>query len=347
MQITDDIYNDLLKRIEAGEFLVNTPVHSLPDLPNDADEETKKYRDNCQSTLELYLAKLKAMSGQIASMRKILDEKGATERANLLVKDFDTMLEKQFEEYKLSSEESITHLKKDLQQMKDQAANVIEQNRELKKENLRLVNKANKLHIENKKQEEKMQELKKGMSREITDMPLSDNKEADEQIAKKDSEIEKLRKAVRKKDEDMVKMARNSIEYCIADLVDIDKLQYEQKETALATAQNILIKLVKHGYGKFIDKGEIADMIIAITDIGEKRDSAKKQRISETLMETRSKEERMIKNEEERTKAIKEASTVALTPRSITVQGPYNETVQSQTIQQHPLSKNLPKGGEV
>lgn len=349
MLITDDIYNDLSKRIEAGEFLRNVHTLSLPDLPNNANEDMKKYQEDCQSTLDLYLAKLKAMAGQIASMRKIIDEKGATDRANLLIKDFDGKLEKHFEEYRATSEESIARLKADLQQMKDQAANVIEQNRELKKENLKLVNKANKLHFENKKQEEKIQDLQKSISCKITDKTLLsevDNKEIDEQLAKKDAEIEKLRKTVNKKGEEIVKMAKYSIEYCIADLVDIDKKQYEQKETALTTAQNILIKLIKHGYGKFIDKGEIADMIIAITDIGEKRETAKKQRISEALQEAKDKEERMQKNEEERTKAIKDASTAAQEPRTITVQGPYNENVQSQTIQPTSIERSLPKGGQ-
>lgn len=346
MLITDDIYEELSKRIEGGEFLGYTRSASLPELPDGTDEKMKKFKEDCLRSVALYQAKVKAMTGQVLSMRRIIEEKEATDRANLFVKDFDEKLNEQL----TVAEENIARLKADLQQMKDQTANVIDQNRELKKENTKLVNKANKLHFENKKQEEKIRELQESLSCKAIDASVLaevDNKKMDELLAKKDAEIEKIRKALNKKEERMVEMAKFSIEYCIAELIDIDKEQYEQKEKASTTAQAILVRLVKHGFGKFIDKGEIANLIMALTDIEEKRETAKKQRNIKAQQEAKDKEERLQKMEEERTKALQDASTAAQKPRNITVHGPYNEAVEKQTIQPVSSDKCLTEGGEV
>ncbi len=283
MIITDEIYNDLLKQIEAGEFLRNTSLPiGLPSLPTDASDGMRRHQEQCQQTLDLYLTKMNAMEAQMEGLKEILKEKEAIDRANLYVKNFDEKLGQQFEDYRAASEETTARLKADLQLMKDQVANVIEQNQELKKENLNLVNKTNKLTLEKKKQEDKMREMQNVLTSKETEalaMAEMDNKMTNNLLAKKEAEIEKLRKAALKKDKDMVKMARESIGYCIAVLIDIDNEQYEKREEAWSAAQGILTKLVKHGFVNFLDQTEISRLVMAITDIPEKREDANKERL--------------------------------------------------------------------
>ncbi len=122
MIITDETYNDLKSQIEAGNFLMNAylPV-SLPQLPEEASDDTNEYYEKCQDTLLIYQAKIKAMVGQMESLRKIVDEKGATDRANSLVANYDKKLEEEYLRYKDMSE----GLRRDLAEAKDISANAL------------------------------------------------------------------------------------------------------------------------------------------------------------------------------------------------------------------------------
>lgn len=51
MEITDDLYADLSKRIKAGEFLKKgASSANLPSLPEGADERMQSFYEDCQAS---------------------------------------------------------------------------------------------------------------------------------------------------------------------------------------------------------------------------------------------------------------------------------------------------------
>ncbi len=258
--------------------------------------------------------KTKALEAQVEALRKALEERDATDRANQLVREFDKNLERQYEEYRTESETVKTRLQEDLAQIKTQTAKVIEENHGLKKENQEM--------------KDKIIELQDALSRRTADDPFMTNfanKKQDELLARREKELMELKKTVEKQKGDLGKMAKESIEYCINDLTDIYNSRYEERETALVTAQDTLSMLVRNGFAKHIDSSDITSMLLAITGIKESRDRAKKQQKIEQRQEA----------------SVQQGQT-----QIIVNGGTYNENVTSQSILPAPETAMLPKGGE-
>ncbi len=79
MDITEEMYNDLSARIDAGEFLgkyhanAKEETPELPPLPAAAPEDLKTYRDKCQHILDFYEQKIKTKEAQIENMRHTIE----------------------------------------------------------------------------------------------------------------------------------------------------------------------------------------------------------------------------------------------------------------------------------
>ena len=143
MIITEDIYNDLNKRIDNGEFLHRSTNETaedlqLPSLDKDADSDTMAFRDQCQQTLDLYLAKIKALRAQLLSERKKQESNEALEDASVRTIEFNDLLEDKYSKLQKKSEEDARSNKKALKALQELSDKVLEENKRLKEENGKL-----------------------------------------------------------------------------------------------------------------------------------------------------------------------------------------------------------------
>lgn len=70
MEITDDLYADLSKRIKAGEFLKKgASSANLPSLPEGADERMQSFYEDCQASRALDQKKIKALENEIQALK--------------------------------------------------------------------------------------------------------------------------------------------------------------------------------------------------------------------------------------------------------------------------------------
>ena len=143
MLITDDIYNDLSKRIEAGEFLNNSAYElagdvTLPQLERNADSEMKVFREQCQQTLDLYQAKIRALQAQLESERKKQESSEALKEASMQTQNFNTLLEDKYDKLLKKSEEDSRSNKKAIKTLQELSDKVLEENKRLKAESDKL-----------------------------------------------------------------------------------------------------------------------------------------------------------------------------------------------------------------
>lgn len=307
MEITDEIYKDLSKRIDEGEF-IRLYRKDIPSIPDNMDEQTKNFTRECEKTLSLYRAKMNALWGQLQSMRKIVDEKEATDRANLLVKNYDAKLEEQYNAYRTSTEENIAQLKQDLTEMKKLANDSINESKKLKAENDSL----NEVIIKQKsllsQQEIKMKDLEKAANHPFT---IEEDLETNKLIREKDEEIERLRKQSTEKDKEKQDMFTACIETCLGYYADTDRIKDETSDKVINTVKSTLTTIVKKGFAPYVSANIQGSMLMLITDLEEKRQSFKMQQ--KKIADDKAAREQMIalKMEQERTQALKE-STEAL-----------------------------------
>ena len=143
MLITDDIYNDLSKRIEAGEFLNNSAYElagdvTLPQLEQNADSDMKAFREQCQQTLDLYQAKISALQAQLESERKKQESSEALNEASMQTQNFNTLLEDKYDKLLKKSEEDSRSNKKAIKTLQELSDKVLEENKRLKAESDKL-----------------------------------------------------------------------------------------------------------------------------------------------------------------------------------------------------------------
>lgn len=106
MVITEEMYNDLSARIDAGEFLgkyhanAKEETPELPPLPAAAPEDLKTYHDKCQHILDFYEQKIKTLEAQIETMRHTIEGSKAQSQAYDETVKLNGMLENTIEEQK-------------------------------------------------------------------------------------------------------------------------------------------------------------------------------------------------------------------------------------------------------
>lgn len=99
----------------------------LPEPTDTTDESARAFHAQCQQAVDNALHRLGAQQLQMVALQKIIDEKEATDRANALVKQFNTQLEEQYNAYKEATQKTICTLKEDLDDTKNVAASAVEE----------------------------------------------------------------------------------------------------------------------------------------------------------------------------------------------------------------------------
>lgn len=136
MKFTQEKYNELSARIDAGEFLVASPADGdvLPALPDNADDDMKSFYANCQSVLDLNKQKTEAMEAKMKAMEAVMKTKEMTSIAGDLIVSFNDELEQEYHEYKIKTEETMANLKDALTEARKISADALERNKSLSNE---------------------------------------------------------------------------------------------------------------------------------------------------------------------------------------------------------------------
>lgn len=139
MQITDDLYADLSKRIKAGEFLKkDASSANLPSLPEGADERMQSFYDDCKASRALDQKKIKALENEIQALKDEAKARMVRKDANEAVVEFNSALETDYENYKAESEKTIATLKEALDDARKISTDALDRNKKLLKEIERL-----------------------------------------------------------------------------------------------------------------------------------------------------------------------------------------------------------------
>lgn len=135
MKITQEKYDELSARIDAGEFLVASPGDDvLPALPDNADEDMKSFYANCRSVLDLNNQKTAAMEAKMAAMEAVMKTKEMTSIASDLIVSFNDKLEQEYHDYKEKTEETMANLKDALAEARKISADALERGKNLAEE---------------------------------------------------------------------------------------------------------------------------------------------------------------------------------------------------------------------
>lgn len=135
MKFTQEKYNELSARIDAGEFLVAKPGEDvLPALPEHADDDMKSFYANCRSVLDLNNQKMKAMEAKMAAMEEATKSKEMTSFASNLIVSFNEKLEQEYHDYKEKTEEAMANLKDTLTEARKISADALERGKNLEEE---------------------------------------------------------------------------------------------------------------------------------------------------------------------------------------------------------------------
>lgn len=151
MEITDELYADLSKRIKAGEFLrkgatfASLPSFSegassasLPSLPEGADERMQSFYEDCQASRALDEKKIKALENEIQALKDEAKARMVRNDANEAIAEFNSALETDYDNYKAESEKTIATLKEALDDARKLSTDALDRNKKLLKEIERL-----------------------------------------------------------------------------------------------------------------------------------------------------------------------------------------------------------------
>lgn len=139
MQISDDLYADLSKRIKAGEFLKkDASSANLPSLPKDADERMQSFYDDCKASRALDQKKIKALENENQALKDEAKARMERMNANEAIVEFNSALETDYANYKAESEKTIATLKEALDDARKISTEALDRNKKLLKEIERL-----------------------------------------------------------------------------------------------------------------------------------------------------------------------------------------------------------------
>ena len=262
MLITDDIYNDFSKRIKAGEFLRHsideaTSMDALPTLDQMADHDAKAFHEQCQQTLNLYLAKINALRARLASECKKQESKMALDEANSQTIDFNTILENKYAKLLKKTEEETNSNKKALKALQELSDKVLEENKRLKEENSKL-----------KEENDKWQ--------------ATFDRENDEMVGNTPSQAEwESRQEFEKWKEDSTsKSIKEVIEFCVNYASDIEDVS----DSHVETIKDMMEDLLESSLAELLldsDKLELTKKLHGIKRARKKQLSARNKEIKE------------------------------------------------------------------
>lgn len=272
-------YFKLIEDVQSGKYLPKDEQNDLPSLPEGASEETTRFREECNRTLELYRQKLQIYEASEKAASQLSDAANMVGEVNLKIAKFNTELSDEYEQYKKESADKIDSLRADLAESKDISTNALNRCDELGEQVKKLETEKRQLK---KKLEEKEEELAyyesdipRGYIMETDDGVLgmcAEEKQDSARLADLKEENATLKSMITESQEQgMVEMAHLMIQNGIDYLADVKKVSDDDKSSF---GEKVLKHTISGECKKHLGQQEIDKLIIAISRVTDKREEA-------------------------------------------------------------------------
>lgn len=272
-------YFKLIEDVQSGKYLPKDEQNDLPSLPEGASEETTRFREECNRTLELYRQKLQIYEAREKAASQLSDAANMVGEVNLKIAKFNTELSDEYEQYKKESADKIDSLRADLAESKDISTNALNRCDELGEQVKKLETEKRQLK---KKLEEKEEELAyyesdipRGYIMETDDGVLgmcAEEKQDSARLADLKEENATLKSMITESQEQgMVEMAHLMIQNGIDYLADVKKVSDDDKSSF---GEKVLKHTISGECKKHLGQQEIDKLIIAISRVTDKREEA-------------------------------------------------------------------------
>lgn len=272
-------YFKLIEDVQSGKYLPKDEQNDLPSLPEGASEETTRFREECNRTLELYRQKLQIYEAREKTASQLSDAANMVGEVNLKIAKFNTELSDEYEQYKKESVDKIDSLRADLAESKDISTNALNRCDELGKQVKKLETEKRQLK---KKLEEKEEELAyyeadipRGYIMETDDGVLdmcAEEKQDSARLADLKEENATLKSMIAESQEQgMVEMAHLMIQNGIDYLADVKKVSDDDKSSF---GEKVLKHTISGECKKHLGQQEIDKLRNAIGHITDKREEA-------------------------------------------------------------------------
>lgn len=272
-------YFKLIEDVQSGKYLPKDEQNDLPSLPEGASEETTRFREECNRTLELYRQKLQIYEAREKAASQLSDAANMVGEVNLKIAKFNTELSDEYEQYKKESADKIDSLRADLAESKDISTNALNRCDELGKQ-------VKKLETEKRQLKKKLEEKEEELAYYEADIPggyimvtddgvlgmCAEEKQDSARLADLKEENATLKSMIAESQEQgMVEMAHLMIQNGIDYLADVKKVSDDDKSSF---GEKVLKHTISGECKKHLGQQEIDKLIIAISRVTDKREEA-------------------------------------------------------------------------
>ena len=248
-------------------------------MPEGASEETTRFREECNRTLELYRQKLQIYEAREKAASQLSDAANMVGEVNLKIAKFNTELSDEYEQYKKESADKIDSLRADLAESKDISTNALNRCDELGKQ-------VKKLETEKRQLKKKLEEKEEELAYYEADIPggyimvtddgvlgmCAEEKQDSARLADLKEENATLKSMIAESQEQgMVEMAHLMIQNGIDYLADVKKVSDDDKSSF---GEKVLKHTISGECKKHLGQQEIDKLIIAISRVTDKREEA-------------------------------------------------------------------------
>lgn len=273
------VYQNLEERVKAGEYLPKGNLAKLLDMPSNSTEETIRFYEECNRTLELYRQKLQIYETREKAASQLSDAANMVGEVSLKIAKFNTELSDEYEQYKKESADKIDSLRADLAESKDISTNALNRCDELGEQ-------VKKLETEKRQLKKKLEEKEEELAYYESDIPKGYIIETDDGVLgmcaeeKQDSarladlkEENATLKAMLADNENkgMVEMAHLMIQNGIDYLADVKKVSDDDKSSF---GEKVLKHTISGKCETYLEQQEIDKLRNAIGHITDKREEA-------------------------------------------------------------------------
>lgn len=272
-------YFKLIEDVQSGKYLPKDEQNDLPSLPEGASEETTRFREECNRTLELYRQKLQIYETREKAASQLSDAANMVGEVNLKIAKFNTELSDEYEQYKKESADKIDSLRADLAESKDISTNALNRCDELGEQ-------VKKLETEKRQLKKKLEEKEEELAYYEADIPggyimvtddgvlgmCAEEKQDSARLADLKEENATLKSMIAESQEQgMVEMAHLMIQNGIDYLADVKKVSDDDKSSF---GEKVLKHTISGECKKHLGQQEIDKLIIAISRVTDKREEA-------------------------------------------------------------------------
>lgn len=272
-------YFKLIEDVQSGKYLPKDEQNDLPSLPEGASEETTRFREECNRTLELYRQKLQIYEAREKAASQLSDAANMVGEVNLKIAKFNTELSDEYEQYKKESADKIDSLRADLAESKDISTNALNRCDELGEQ-------IKKLETEKRQLKKKLEEKEEELAYYEADIPrgyimvtddgvlgmCAEEKQDSARLADLKEENVTLKAMLAdNENKGMVEMAHLMIQNGIDYLADVKKVSDDDKSSF---GEKVLKHTISGECKKHLGQQEIDKLIIAISRVTDKREEA-------------------------------------------------------------------------